>query len=77
MLGIYCRISKEKDKGKDRSINDQKLLGIELSKYLKIPYKTNGTVIISLFVPNFLIVLSAIVYNEYVITVEEAITDNI
>ncbi len=39
MLGIYCRISKEKEEGKDRSINDQKLLGIELSKSLKIPYQ--------------------------------------
>jgi len=39
MLGIYCRISKEKEEGKDRSINDQKLLGIELSQALKIPYK--------------------------------------
>tara|TARA_R110000868_G_scaffold175781_2_gene413007 strand:- start:8728 stop:10335 length:1608 start_codon:yes stop_codon:yes gene_type:complete len=39
MLGIYCRISREKLDGKDRSINDQKLLGIELSKKLKLPHK--------------------------------------
>ena len=39
MFGIYCRISKEKEEGKDRSINDQKLLGIELSNSLKIPYQ--------------------------------------
>jgi site-specific DNA recombinase len=39
MLGIYCRISREKEEGKDRSINDQKLLGIELANKLKLPYK--------------------------------------
>ena len=39
MVGIYCRISREKEEGKDRSINDQKLLGIELSNSIKLPYK--------------------------------------
>jgi DNA invertase Pin-like site-specific DNA recombinase len=39
MFGIYCRISKEKEEGKDRSINDQKLLGIEVAKSLNLPYK--------------------------------------
>jgi len=36
MLGIYCRISQQKLDGKDRSINDQKLLGLELSKKLNL-----------------------------------------
>lgn len=39
MLGIYCRISKDKEDGKDRSINDQKLLGIELAKKLGVDYE--------------------------------------
>jgi site-specific DNA recombinase len=39
MLGIYCRISREKEFGKDRSINDQEQLGIELAKKLNISYK--------------------------------------
>jgi site-specific DNA recombinase len=39
MLAIYCRISKEKAEGKDRSINDQKMLGIDLAKKLKIDYQ--------------------------------------
>ncbi len=39
MLAIYCRISKEKEEGKDRSINDQKQLGIDLANDLNIPYK--------------------------------------
>lgn len=34
MLGIYCRISREKEEGKDRSINDQKKIGLELAKDL-------------------------------------------
>jgi len=38
MLGIYCRISREKDT-QDRSIEDQKLRGIELAKSLNIDYK--------------------------------------
>lgn len=39
MLGIYCRISNEKEEGKDRSIEDQELSGIELAKYLNIEYR--------------------------------------
>ncbi|WP_053069189.1 recombinase family protein [Bizionia psychrotolerans] len=39
MLGIYCRISKEKEEGKDRSINDQKELGIQKAKELGLEYK--------------------------------------
>jgi DNA invertase Pin-like site-specific DNA recombinase len=39
MLGIYCRISKEKDQGKDRSIDDQRLSGIELANQLCINYE--------------------------------------
>ena len=39
MLGIYCRISQLKLEGKDRSINDQKLLGIELANKLNIPFE--------------------------------------
>jgi len=39
MIAIYCRISREKEAGKDRSINDQKLSGIELAKKLNIPYR--------------------------------------
>ena len=39
MLAVYCRISQEKVEGKDRSINDQKLLGIELAKSLNLSYK--------------------------------------
>jgi site-specific DNA recombinase len=30
-IGIYCRISRLKEEGKDKSINDQKLLGIEFA----------------------------------------------
>ncbi|MCM4171874.1 recombinase family protein [Arenibacter sp. TNZ] len=39
MLGIYCRISGDKEEGKDRSIHEQKKQGIKLSKILKLPYK--------------------------------------
>ncbi|APA65643.1 recombinase family protein [Maribacter sp. 1_2014MBL_MicDiv] len=39
MLAIYCRISQEKIEGKDRSINDQKLLGVELAKSLNLSYE--------------------------------------
>ena len=39
MIAIYCRISREKEAGKDRSINDQKLSGIELAKKLNILYR--------------------------------------
>lgn len=39
MLGIYCRISVAKDEGKDRSINDQEQLGIELAEKLNLSYK--------------------------------------
>lgn len=39
MLGIYCRISREKEEGKDRSIADQEGLGIELAQNLKTSYK--------------------------------------
>jgi site-specific DNA recombinase len=35
MIAIYCRISREKEAGKDRSINDQRLSGIELAKKTK------------------------------------------
>jgi len=39
MLGIYCRISKEKEQGKDRSINEQRLSGIELADKLGVEYE--------------------------------------
>ena len=39
MLGIYCRISREKEAGKDRSIADQKALGIELAQKHRTEYK--------------------------------------
>ncbi len=39
MLGIYCRISKEKENGKDCSINDQEKTGIELAKKLNINFE--------------------------------------
>lgn len=39
MLAIYCRISRLKEDGKDRSIDDQKQLGIEKAKELNLPYK--------------------------------------
>jgi site-specific DNA recombinase len=39
MIGIYCRISKEKEVGKDRSIDDQRLLGIELANKLGVEYE--------------------------------------
>lgn len=39
MLGIYCRISREKEEGKDRSVNDQKQSGIELAKRKGLNYK--------------------------------------
>jgi site-specific DNA recombinase len=38
-IGIYCRISKEKEQGKDRSIDDQRLLGIELANKLGVEYE--------------------------------------
>ncbi|MDR6921225.1 recombinase family protein [Chryseobacterium sp. 2987] len=38
MLGIYARISKEKEEGKDRSINDQVELGKSLANKLGISY---------------------------------------
>ncbi|OPB98208.1 hypothetical protein BAS10_06130 [Elizabethkingia meningoseptica] len=40
MLGIYARISREKDDGKDRSINDQILSGKELAAELGLKYDT-------------------------------------
>ena len=39
MLGIYCRISKEKEQGKDKSIEDQRLLGIELANKLGVEFE--------------------------------------
>lgn len=39
MLAIYCRISQLKTEGKDRSIKEQRLLGIEKAKELNLPYK--------------------------------------
>ena len=39
MIGIYCRISREKEAGKDRSIDDQRLLGIELANKLGVEYE--------------------------------------
>jgi site-specific DNA recombinase len=38
MLGIYARISREKEEGKDRSINDQVESGKELAKKLDLDY---------------------------------------
>lgn len=38
MIGIYCRISKQKEDGKDRSIDDQKASGIELANRLNLSY---------------------------------------
>lgn len=39
VLGIYCRISKLKEDGKDRSIDDQKRLGVEKADSLGMEYK--------------------------------------
>jgi len=39
ILGIYCRISKLKEEGKDRSIPDQKKLGIKKAQELNMEYK--------------------------------------
>ncbi|QQM25156.1 recombinase family protein [Elizabethkingia sp. M8] len=39
MLGIYARISREKEEGKDRSINDQVLSGKELAAKLGLKYE--------------------------------------
>jgi len=39
MLGILCRISQEKEDGKDRSINEQKELGKELANNLNISFE--------------------------------------
>ena len=39
VLGIYCRISRLKEEGKDRSIADQKALGIEKAKELGYDYE--------------------------------------
>jgi DNA invertase Pin-like site-specific DNA recombinase len=38
MMGIYCRISRLKEDGKDKSIHDQKQLGIELANKLGYDY---------------------------------------
>ncbi|MDP2685936.1 MAG: recombinase family protein [Aequorivita sp.] len=47
MIGIYSRISQLKEEGKDRSINDQKLLGEEKANELQIPFKHYSDVGIS------------------------------
>jgi site-specific DNA recombinase len=39
MLGILCRISQEKEDGKDRSIKEQKELGKKLANNLDIPFE--------------------------------------
>lgn len=39
MLAIYCRISQEKEEGKDRSIDYQKKIGVELAKELGLEYR--------------------------------------
>jgi site-specific DNA recombinase len=39
MLGIYARISKEKELGKDRSINDQIKSGKDLAEKLNLNYE--------------------------------------
>ncbi len=38
MLGIYSRISRLKDEGKDRSIDNQQMLGVAKAKELKLEY---------------------------------------
>lgn len=40
MVGIYCRISKQKVKGQDVSIETQRNLGIEFAKSEGLPFKT-------------------------------------
>ena len=40
MVGIYCRISKQKATGQDVSIETQRNLGIEFAKYEGLPFKT-------------------------------------
>ena len=39
MLGIYCRISRLKEEGKDRSIDDQQKTGIEFAEKNNLEYK--------------------------------------
>jgi site-specific DNA recombinase len=39
MLAIYCRISRDKETGKDQSINDQQQSGIELANRLNLNYE--------------------------------------
>ena len=39
MLGIYCRISRLKEDGKDRSIDDQQKTGVEFAKKNNLEYK--------------------------------------
>jgi site-specific DNA recombinase len=39
MLGILCRISQEKEDGKDRSIKEQQELGKKLAKKLNLPFE--------------------------------------
>lgn len=39
MVGIYCRISGNKEEGKDTSIETQEQLGIKFADGLRIPYK--------------------------------------
>ena len=40
MVGIYCRISKQKVAGQDVSIETQRNLGIEFAKSEGLPFKT-------------------------------------
>ena len=40
MVGIYCRISKQKVKGQDVSIENQRTQGIEFAKSEGLPFKT-------------------------------------
>lgn len=39
MVGVLCRISGDKEEGKDRSIHEQGLLGKALAKKLKLPFE--------------------------------------
>lgn len=38
MLGIYCRISQDKEDGENKSIQNQKELGIDMANKLALPY---------------------------------------
>ncbi len=70
MIGIYCRISKQKVKGQDVSIENQQTSGIEFAKSEGLPFKTfidegiSGTGDDLLKRPEFVLLLDSIKKGE-------------